>query len=88
MANNEFATLGKRIRWFYLEPLEQAVALVLIAATAKQERDNTFPSHAKIYAIKRVREMTYWGLKQSKEFVEDLAKFMEINLLPFDPVAT
>lgn len=72
-------SLGKRIFWFLMEDLDRQIALILLNATRKP-RDNRF--YPKIFAIKETRKLTRWRLRESKDFVEDLADFLGIELGP------
>lgn len=68
-------TLGRQILFFLcfrtipadpfgLETLRYFLSLITKA------RDRKYPGHEKIQTIKWVRQRTYWGLKQSKEYVD------------------
>ena len=69
-------SLGKRILWFLLDDLERQISIIILNAAAHPTGNRFYP---KIFAIKETRNLTRWRLKESNEFVEDLAGFLGID---------
>lgn len=68
-------TLGKKIMIFSLGDQEGRIAHIISQPVAEANAFNR-----KIFAIKETRKITGWGLRESKEFVDDLAHRIGIHL--------
>jgi hypothetical protein len=59
-----------------LDDLERQISIIIYNAAAQPTRNRYYP---RIFAIKETRKITRWGLRESKEFVDDLADCLEVE---------